>query len=168
MAKKSIKITLYMSEMIYDVQNKTYLKGRSKTEIDATRKAYMQANDDDENLNQVLRSIGGAYGSLKAELSENIVEQASSGNNIQMDQENIVVMMSMPSNFNEAAVEVISTGMHKYIVNTAIAEWFDLTSPDDSKNYANLAVENMREVHEGFNKRVRPERPEVEPEDEGQ
>ena len=31
MAKKTIAITLYISELIYDVQNKTYLTGRSRT-----------------------------------------------------------------------------------------------------------------------------------------
>lgn len=30
MAKKVIAITLYMSELVYDVQNKTYLTGRSR------------------------------------------------------------------------------------------------------------------------------------------
>ena len=149
-----------MSEIIYDIQNKTYLKGRSKVEADAAKKAYMQANDDDENLNQVLRSIGNAYGSLKSELSEYINEQASSGNNILNDQDNIVVVLSMPSNFNEAAVSVISTGLHKYIVNTAIADWFDLTSSEDTKNYVTQAADNMAEVHEGINKRLRPERTE--------
>ena len=163
MAKKNVIITLYMSELIYDVQNKTYLKGRSKTELDAAKVAYMQANNDDENLNQLLRSIGDAYGSLKSELSEYINEQASSGNNILPGQDNIVVTLTLPNNFNEAAVEVISTGLHKYIVNTAIADWFDLTSPDDSERYAKLAVANMQEVHDGINKRLRPVRPTVNP-----
>ena len=147
-----------MSELIYDIQNKTYLKGRSKVEADAAKKAYMQANNDDENLNQVLRSIGGAYGSLKSEMSEYIVEHASTGNNIQKDDTNIILMLTLPENFNEAAVEVISNGLHKYIVNTAISEWFDLTSPDDSERYAKLAVADMQEVHDGINKRVRPTR----------
>lgn len=156
-----------MSELLYDVQNKTYLKGRSKTEIDAANRAYMQANNDDENLNQILRSIGGAYGSLKSELNEYINEETSSGNNILRDQEDIVIVLSLPNNFNEAAVEVISTGLHKYIVNTAIAEWFDLTDPNDSDRYTKLAAVNMDEVHDGINKRLRPERPEVNVSNEG-
>ena len=158
--KKNLTITLYMSELIYDIQNKTYLKGRSKVETDPAKVAYMQANDDDENMNQLLRSIGGAYGSLKSELSEYIVEKAISGDNIQQENENIVIVLSMPSNFNEAAVSVISTGLHKYIVNTAIAEWYDMTNPDDTKTYAGMAVENMKEVRDGINKRLRPVRQE--------
>ena len=56
MAKKTIAITLYMSELIYDVQNKTYLTGRSRTNgTNHEEVANMQANDDDENANQILR-----------------------------------------------------------------------------------------------------------------
>jgi len=160
MAKKNVTITLYMSEMIYDVQNKSYLKGRSLVDQDPARVAYMQANDDDENLNQVLRSIGGAFGSLKSELSEYIEESASTGNNILQPNEDIIVALKMPSNFNEAAVKVVSEGLHKYIVNMALAEWYKNTDPNDFDSYMKLAIENMKEVRDGINKRLRPVRQE--------
>lgn len=156
--KKDITITLYMSELIYDVQNKSYLKGRSLTEQDPARVAYMQANDDDENLNQVLRSIGGAFGTLKSELSEYIEEEATTGNNILQPNKDIVVALKMPSNFNEAAVKVISEGLHKYLTNMALSEWYKQTDPNDADSYIKLAVENMKEVHDGINKRLRPVR----------
>lgn len=160
MAKKNVTITLYMSEMIYDVKNKSYLKGRSLVDQDPARVAYMQANDDDENLNQVLRSIGGAFGSLKSELSEYIEESASTGNNILQPNEDIIVALKMPSNFNEAAVKVVSEGLHKYIVNMALAEWYKNTDPNDFDSYMKLAIENMKEVRDGINKRLRPVRQE--------
>ena len=120
----------------------------------------MQANDDEENLNQVLRSIGGAYGSLKSELSEYIKESASTGNNILQADENIIVALKMPSNFNEAAVKVVSEGLHKYIVNMALSEWYKQTDPNDSDSYYKLAGANMAEVRDGINKRLRPVRQE--------
>lgn len=164
--KKDITITLYMSELIYDVQNKSYLKGRSMVDKDPARVAYMQANDDEENLNQVLRSIGGAYGSLKSELSEYIEESASTGNNVLQPEENIIVAMKMPSNFNEAAVSVIAEGLHKYIVDMALGEWYKQTDPNDSESYFKMAVEDMKEVRDGINKRLRPVRQEPTPDPE--
>lgn len=71
MAKKTITMTLYVSELVYDVQNKTYLTGRSRqTGTNHEEVANMQANDDDENANQILRSIQNAFGTLKTKLSE--------------------------------------------------------------------------------------------------
>lgn len=48
--KKSINLELKMSELIYDIQNKTYLTGRSLSSgSNHSHVANMQANDDDEN-----------------------------------------------------------------------------------------------------------------------
>lgn len=163
MAKKNVTITLYMSELVYDVQNKTYLKGRSKTDADPALVAQMQANDDDENINQVLRSIGEAFGTLKNKLSEHIEESGTTGNNVMQANQNITVALKMPSNFNQAAIDVISSGMHRYIVNAATADWFNLTSPNDAKPHVDLANASMSDVLDGINKRVRPTRTEVTP-----
>jgi len=156
--KKTITITLHMSEIIYDVQNKTYLRGRSKQDAPADIKANMQANDDDENLNQVLRSVGNAYGSLKSALSEYIIESGTTANNGLHANSNIVITLSMPSNYNAAGNDVVATGLHKYIVNSAIFDWFVLTSPGDAEVYAPLARAAMGEVVDAINRRVRPTR----------
>ena len=71
MAKKTIMLTLYVSELVYDIQNKTYLTGRSRrTGANHEEVANMQANDDDENANQILRSIQNTFGTLKTKLTE--------------------------------------------------------------------------------------------------
>lgn len=158
MARKTITITLYMSEILYDVQNKTYLRGHSQPDLDPAKRAAVQANDDEENLNQLLRSIGGAFGSLKSELSEYIDENSLVGNNIMQANSNIIVTLKMPSNFNEAAVKVISEGLHKYIVNVSLANWYKQTDPNEMDSYIKLAADNMSEVRDGINKRLRPER----------
>lgn len=64
-------LTLFVSELVYDIQNKTYLTGRSRqTGSNHEEVANMQANDDDENANQILRSIQNAFGTLKTKLAE--------------------------------------------------------------------------------------------------
>ena len=74
MARKSLTITLYMSELIYDFQNKAFLTGRSRrsADMDAEAASNIQASDDDEDKNQALRSIQNAYSQLLVELSESV------------------------------------------------------------------------------------------------
>ena len=157
--KKTITITLHMREIIYDVQNKTYLRGRSKQDATPDIKANMQANDDDENLNQVLRSIGNAYGTLKSTLSEYIDESGTTASNVLQPNSDIIVVLTMPSNYNAAGNDVVATGLHKFIVNSAIFDWFVLTSPSDAEVYAPLATAAMADVVNAINRRLRPERP---------
>lgn len=82
MAKKTITMTLFVSELVYDIQNKTYLTGRSRqTGTNHEEVANMQANDDDENASQILRSIQNAFGTLKTKLSEWLDEDGTSSTN---------------------------------------------------------------------------------------
>ena len=77
--KKSISITLDIAEIIFDIQNKTYLTGRSRSDaLSHERVAAMQANDDEENLDQVRRSVSTALAQLKTRVGEYLKVDATS------------------------------------------------------------------------------------------
>ena len=163
MAKKQISITLYMSELIYDVQNKTYLTGRSRqTGTNHEEVANMQAHDDDENANQIMRSIGNAFANLKTKLSEYIEETGTSANDKQISSTgNLTVTLNMPPNYNNASNDTLSTALHQYLVNSAIGDWFTITNKNDASDYITLAAANLEQLREALNKRVRPTRTNV-------
>lgn len=163
MAKKVIAITLYMSELIYDVQNKTYLTGRSRqTGTNHEEVANMQANDDDENANQIMRSIGNAFANLKTKLSEYINESGTSTNDKQISSTgNLTLSLNMPPNYNNASNDTISTALHQYLVNSAIGDWFTITNKNDASDYITLAAANLEQLREAANKRMRPTRTNV-------
>lgn len=163
MAKKVIAITLYMSELIYDVQNKTYLTGRSRqTGTNHEEVANMQANDDDENANQIMRSIGNAFANLKTKLSEYINENGTSTNDKQLSStDNLTLSLNMPPNYNNASNDTISTALHQYLVNSAIGDWFTITNKNDASDYITLAAANIEQLREAVNKRMRPTRTNV-------
>ena len=163
MAKKVIAITLYISELIYDVQNKTYLTGRSRqTGTNHEEVANMQANDDDENLNQIMRSIGSAFANLKTKLSEYINESGTSTNDKQLSSTgNLTLSLNMPPNYNNASNDTISTALHQYLVNSAIGDWFTITNKNDASDYITLAAANLEQLREAVNKRMRPTRTNV-------
>lgn len=86
MAKKSITMTLYVSELVFDIQNKTYLTGRSRqTGTNHEEVANMQANDDDENASQILRSIQNAFTTLKTKLAEWLDEDGTTATDELLD-----------------------------------------------------------------------------------
>lgn len=160
MDRSNVTITLYMSELIYDIQNKTYLTGRSrKTGQNHEEVANMQANDDDENLGQLQRSIQNAYASMKMQLSEYLAtNQSASDNELMDDEDELHITLQMPTNYNHSTVDTISSALHQYIVNISISEWFTITNKADVKDYVSLASANLEQVREAINKRVRPTR----------
>lgn len=160
MAKKNITITQYASELIYDIQNKTFLTGRSRsTGANHEEVAHMQAGDDDEDINQILRSVGNALSALKTKLSEYINSNETTANDAQINKNsNITISLAMPSNYNSATVDTIAAAVHQYLVNSAVGEWFTITNKNDAGDYITMAAANLEQIREALNKRIRPTR----------
>lgn len=122
----------------------------------------MQANDDDENANQIMRSIGNAFANLKTKLSEYINESGTSTNDKQLSSTgNLTLSLNMPPNYNNASNDTISTALHQYLVNSAIGDWFTITNKNDASDYITLAAANLEQLREAVNKRMRPTRTNV-------
>lgn len=156
-----ITITLSVKELVYDVQNKSYLTGRSRqTGNNFEEVANMQASDDLEDLNQVKRSIGNALAILKLRLSEYKPSTNAIGtdNTLLSATGDITISLTMPSNFNEAITSAIVGSAHQFVVNTAVADWFTITNKADAADYAAKAEINVQQIREAINKRKRPSR----------
>lgn len=158
--KKSVSLQLNIGEIIYDIQNKTYLTGRSLPEGgDAARRAHMQANDDEENEAQIMRSVTMAYARLRNRLSEYLdTNDSASTNDLLSSEENMVLSLEMPSNFNNSVAKAIGEAAHQFIVATAIADWFAITAKGETSDYSCVAQESLRVLEETLCKRVRPKR----------
>lgn len=157
---KNINIKFNLKEIIYDIQNKTYLTGKSRRDgANHEKVANMQANDDDENANQILRSVTMAFSTLKTRLGEYVDETVNTVTNKSLNLESeLELTLRMPSNYNCATAETMAAAAHQYIVAFAIADWFTITDKEDAKDYTLLSDTSLKVMEEAVNKRVRPVR----------
>ena len=158
--KKTINLELKMSELIFDIQNKTYLTGRSLSDgSNNYHVANMQANDDDENESQILRSITNAYAILRNRLAEYLdSDDNSSDNNSLKTTDTLMLMLAMPSNFNPASAKTIGEAAHQFIVSTSVADWFAITAKGETNDYSLVAEASLKTLEEALCKRSRPKR----------
>ena len=158
--KQNITLNLSMSEIIYDIQNKTYLTGRSASDnSNHAHIANMQANDDDENAAQILRSITLAYARLLNRISEYYeTKETTSTNEILTAEDNLQLTLLMPSNFNSSVAKAIGESAHQFIVASAIADWFAITAKGETADYTTVAEESLKILEEALCKRLRPRR----------
>lgn len=70
MAKKKLQIQLQLSELIYDIENKAFLRGRHAQVPDMQMSSDMQIDELSENRNQVLRSLDSAIQEAKVTMWE--------------------------------------------------------------------------------------------------
>lgn len=159
---KELTITLYKSEILYEVQNKAFLTGQSKlTDDNAPAVAVMQASDDDSNLNQLLRSIGAAYAQLKVKLSAYAgasTEPAKlNTDNKQIGiEDNFIFNLKITPNYNHDFTDAATQAMHGYMVNKTLADWFMLTNPSEAAVYYQLAENDLSASKNYLGARIKP------------
>lgn len=164
--KKDLTITEEVKELIFDIQNKTYLTGQAR-EAEG-KKPYqaasnMQASDEEENSYQIRRSLVNAFSTLKSLLSEWLQEERTTSNNrvaTEIDNNGqLVLVFKLPLNYNDASADSLGNNIHSYLVNTTIAEWFTITNKEDAEAYVAYSAISLENVKRALYKRIRPKRP---------
>jgi hypothetical protein len=169
MAKQRISVNLYTDELIYEVLNKSYLTGRSQQEgKDIEQAANMQASEDEEDKNQISRSIQRALSVVHNSLAEYIdnppqqpdesVDEYAADNTLLDTDSNstITVNINMPSNFNTSMTDSVAQSIHSFIVFKALAEWFAITNDSEREKYEAMAQECLAVIRSALNRRLRP------------
>lgn len=162
MAKKTITITLNKNELLYDIENKAWLTGRSRE--DGTNDAVvskMQAGDEDADRNQMLRCISNAVATLRNNVAEWLGDAYvySANDTLMTDSTAYTIVLQMPMNYNTSVNDAVVAAMHQYVVNSALAEWFNMTAKEETQDYYTLAAANLEQLKTAMYKRNRPARP---------
>lgn len=185
MAKQTIEIKLYMSELVYDVQQKAHLIGDAMRTDETSEQAAKVQDLTDERKDAILRSFAESYACLRNELSEYLVETNRYADNILLQEERnkikhalvfgyqgkpaaqseekedntLFLMLRVPMNFNLSVRGDIAHAMHNYMTDRAVATWLLLTpAKAEAETYIKSAQAALLELHTAINKRIRPTR----------
>lgn len=157
MSKKNITITLSRSELLYDIKDKTHLVGRGK---DDARKGYhVTATDDEHRLALIRRSMGTAFGDLRAAVSEFApIGGTVSSNGLAPAEGDVMLTLQLPTNYNDGVTDGLTAAMHRYIINRALGEWFAVTDTTGADAWMKAAANDLLEVRRLVLTRKRPSR----------
>lgn len=164
-SKKTLTVTQQVKELIYDIQNKAYLTGQAREAggMGYQAASNMQASDDDENSYQIRRSLANAFSSLKSLLGEYLNEDKTTSDNLIYDEIDndgeLSLEFLLPSNYNNASADSLGNGIHAYLVDMALGDWFTITNKEDAQTYISHSAVSLETVKRALYKRSRPERP---------
>ena len=167
-SKKTLTVIQEVKELIYDIQNKAYLTGQAREAggMGYQAASNMQASDDDENSYQVRRSLANAFSSLKSLLGEYLNEDKTTSDNLvnkEIDNDGqLSLEFLLPSNYNNASADSLGNGIHAYLVDMALGDWFTITNKEDAQTYISHSAVSLETVKRALYKRSRPERPRYE------
>lgn len=164
--KKTLTVTQQVKELVFDIQNKAYLTGQAReAEGKKTYEAAsnMQASDDIENSYQIRRSLANAFSALKSLLGGYLSEDKSTSNNLiqkEIDDDGVLELaFELPSNYNNSSADALGNGIHSYLVDMALGDWFSITNKEDAQDYISHASVSLENVKRALYKRARPTRP---------
>lgn len=164
--KKTITVTQQVKELVYDIQNKAYLTGQAR-EAEGTKTyeaaSNIQASDDDEDSYQIRRSLANAFSSLKSLLGEYLKDDKTTSNNLiakEIDSDGeLTLAFELPSNFNNSSADALGNGIHSYLVDMSLGDWFSITNKEDAQMYIGHSTVSLETVKRALYKRSRPTRP---------
>ena len=160
-AKKNVTATIKISWLLYDIMNETFLRGRTiQNKENHKEVASMFASEDEENREKILRSIKRSFAEVQTELAEYLNENGTTTDNSHFDgSHDLVLNLTIPSNFNEAATTGVGEQVHAYLMNSTIADWYIVTNKGDAEQYYALANKSMELIRQSVSKRTRPTKP---------
>lgn len=164
--KQTITVQQDVATILYDVRNKAYITGNSRmasAAVNYETGSKMQASEDNEEDDQLKRSLTTYFTGLKSKLGEYLDEDTTTTNNLItqiIDEEGILQLsFRLPTNYNNASADALGAGIHAYLVDMVLADWFTITNPAESKTYIDHAAVMYEEVRAALYKRSRPVRP---------
>ena len=164
--KQIVTVHIDTATVLYDVRNKAYITGNSRMASGTTNYeagSKMQASEDNEETDQLNRSFMTYFTGLKSKLGEYLDEETTTTNNIVADlieNEGILTLaFRLPTNYNNASADALGAGIHAYLVDLILADWFNITNPQDAKGYTEHAGVMLEDVKSALYKRSRPTRP---------
>lgn len=168
--EKSLRVTIKMSWLLYDIANETFLRGRALASRDNHRAVEgMYATPDDGRREKVLRSIKRGVADLEVAAAEYLSAYSEEGRGtgdetIEADnggmsaEGSLVFEFRMPGNYADGATAELCEGMHEYLKDLAISDWYGVTNPADSERYMVLASSALQGVVAALGSRLRPMR----------
>ena len=164
--KQIVTVHIDTANVLYDVRNKAYITGNSRMASGAVNYeagSKMQASEDTEEDDQLKRSLTTYFTGLKSKIGEYLDEETSTTNNLVSDlieEEGILTLaFRLPTNYNNASADALGAGIHAYLVDLILSDWFTITSPHDSGGYTQHAAVMLEDVKSALYKRSRPSRP---------
>lgn len=164
--KQIITVRQDVATILYDVRNKAYITGNSRKASGAANyesASKMQASEDTEEDDQLKRSLTTYFSGLKTKLGEYLDESTTTTDNLiaELVEEEGVLLLTfrLPTNYNNASADALGAGIHAYLVDMVVADWFTITNPAEVKTYTDHAAMMLDDVKAALYKRSRPKRP---------
>lgn len=160
--KHRITIRLYWASLEKDVQDKAYRMARlaklSVEDEDAADKLESELTLTAEDMAILKRAMAEGLAEVVTMCREYVWSKSHFSDDLTLGEDDVIIRLMMPVNFNLAGCLSIGHAIHAYIVAKAMFEWFRYTVPSRADEQAALCTAARKEIRTIINARVRAAR----------
>lgn len=185
MAKQTIELKLYASELLYDFRVKLAERAAAAYTDETQEKTAQLSENTEEQENTAMRSIQTSFAIIRKTCADLLTEDTPHADNILMsatrpkesedtvygyaghaadpdksslEDNTLTLRLRVTSNFNPSVRDTLAATMHTYIVSSALAEWLKLHAAAEAETYAAEATNALIALNDALSARTRPRR----------
>lgn len=136
---KSVKLILKRKELLYDVENYSFIEGDiMKTEDDHERHQVFDIGQNG-NVDRVYRILNLAFSECVEMLypytKEDLDEEQKGFDDVLDAPEEYIIELTLPDGFSMTTVKLLKHLIHEYLVCMVVADWMSITNKSSQANW---------------------------------
>ncbi|MFI3293743.1 MAG: hypothetical protein SNI70_09530 [Rikenellaceae bacterium] len=155
---KSAKITFKSKELIYDIENCSFVEGDIMvTDNDHARHQVFDIAQKG-NIDRVYRMLNLAYSECIEMLypyskREIPIGQTDFNNDISAPDE-YSINLSLPDGFSESTLRLVTNLLHEYMVCKVLADWMSIVNPSSKSNWEDKIDKLRQKIQTSLTARI--------------
>lgn len=136
---KLVTLTFKRSELLYDVENYSFVEGDIMSTENIHAKHQVFDVGQSGNVDRVTRVLTLAHSECVEMLypytKEEIPDEQEELNDILSEPEEYNILLSLPEGFSLSTVKLLKNLIHEYLVCRVLADWMSITNPASKGNW---------------------------------
>lgn len=144
---KTVTITLFRSQLLYDIRNVGYIQSDSIALDESHVKHLIADIGEDGNVDRVTRIMSLAFqecANMIYRYSKKVIETGTSTDDMFKAPESYKMTLKVPAKFSEPTLELLKDLAHEYMVSRTLYDWMGLCYPQAR----NVWKERLEELEE--------------------
>lgn len=155
---KTVILTFLRAQLLYDIENISWVKGDTMTEELQHAKHLVQDIGQDGNIDQVTRYMDMAFAECVEFCypysKENVDDETEDDDTLE-ESDSYVLTLHVPEAFSKTTINLLLRYIHEFIVCRVLYEWFGLVYPDGAGMWAEKLASAEEEIKSLLNSRTK-------------
>lgn len=155
---KSVTLTFKRPELLYDVENYSFVEGDIMRADDAHARHQVFDIGQDGNVDRVTRVLNLAHSECVEMLfpytKEVVPDEQEALDNKLEEPKDYNIVLNLPEDFSLSTVNLLKNLIHEYLVCKVLADWMSITNPASQANWEGKIEEQKGKIRTSLMSRM--------------